>query len=146
MLNSDHKPIARAPASRGTEKSTSRADDKINIFSQASVTSSKNDSLEKFDNRKRGPMSSAPSASTVAQSQNTQISHSTANQSVISKASRKRGKPETATDVKVGVKRKSPLSIGKFTLMWVKSARLAFLLPLTSPARLNPMIPKINNW
>ena len=89
-------------------------------------------------------MSSAPSASTVAQSQNTQISHSSANQSVISKASRKRGKPETATDVKVGVKRKSPLSM--FTLMWVKSARLAFLLPLTSPARLNPMIPKINNW
>jgi len=119
MLNSDHKPIARAPENKDSEKPISRTEDKINIFSQPSVTKSKNDLLEKFDNRKRGSMSSATSASTVAQSQITQISHSTANQSVTSKASRKRVKPETATDVKVGVKRKSPLSIGKHTQLLV---------------------------
>ena len=68
MLNSDNKPIARAPANKENDKPTKRTDDKVSIFSQAPASATKKDLLEKFDNSKRGPMSSATTVSTVAQS------------------------------------------------------------------------------
>lgn len=69
MLNSDHKPIARAaPIEKENEKPSKAADEKINLFSQqtASTSASKPDYMQigKYDTRKRGPMSSATSAST----------------------------------------------------------------------------------
>ena len=64
MLNSDHKPIARAPNEKENEKPSKATDEKINLFSESSATASKPDYMTKIDTRKRGPMSSATSAST----------------------------------------------------------------------------------
>ena len=110
MLNSDHKPIARAPSTKENEKPTRRTDEKTCLFA-ASQTSSdlKPDFMDKFESRKRGQMSSATSVSTVAQSQ------STADTTLeSSRAQRKRVRPACESAVKVGVKRKSDLSIGKY--------------------------------
>ena len=92
-----------------------KTEEKINIFSQGSNSEANPDFLQKLESRlkKRGPMSSATTTSTVAQSQMTNITNSTANQSVTSRVSRKRSKAECASAVKVGVKRKSPISLGK---------------------------------
>ena len=118
MLNSEHKPIARAP----TDKENEKPSKKINIFSQPSGSALKPD-LEKLETRgKRESTSSATSASTVAQSQQTVERNSTARQSVSSRLSRKRAKPSTASTVKVGVKRKAALSLGKSSVPGMKAA------------------------
>jgi len=109
-LNSEHKAVARAPSHKENEKPARKTEEKINIFSQDS-TATKPDYLQKIESRKRGPMSSATTTSTVAQSQSTLMTNSTANQSVTSRVSRKRGKAECASAVKIGVKRKSPITL-----------------------------------
>ena len=64
MLGENNQPMARDSASK--QQAAKIVDEKLNIFSQAA--SSKKD-LYGIETRKRGPLSSATSASTVAQSQ-----------------------------------------------------------------------------
>ena len=112
MLNSEHKAVERAAdANKENQKPGKKSDEPMTIFSQPSQSASKNDFLSKFDLRKRGPMSSVTTAYSMALTQQT---NATANQSVRSKASQKRAKPDINSSVKVGVKRKPSLTLGKF--------------------------------
>ena len=68
---------------------------------------------EKFESKKRGQMSSATTVCTVSQSQLTADTNSADRNSQATRVSRKRAKPDCDSEVKIGVKRKSDLTLGK---------------------------------
>ncbi len=98
----------------------------MNLFSQTAASEMKPDFMDKFVNRKRGQMSSATSVSTVAQSQSTLDTSAADKRSENSRVSRKRVKAPCASAVKVGVKRKSEISLGKLLIKLLVSRGLSF--------------------
>lgn len=121
MLNSEHKPIARAPlasSNKENEKQPSkRTEERINLFSQTSNCSAqKSEFMDKFETKKQKQMSSATTMSTVAQcttASASQETNCTAKDSVVSKTSRRRGKTGMSSRTKIGVKRKAAIPTGK---------------------------------
>ena len=88
----DHKPIARDQNEKENDKPLKQSKDQINIFSQPSSSALKPDYLAKLEGagtRKRGVMSSATTASTVAHSQSTQRTESTTKDTASSRVSKK---------------------------------------------------------
>lgn len=113
MNFSDNKPIARAPSAKDNEKPTRRTEEKISLFGQSKAVEDLKPDF--FETRKRGQMSSATTVSTVAQSQSTHETTTADQTSETNNVSRKRAKQVCATAVKIGVKRKSEITLGKRT-------------------------------